>query len=114
MSVPDDFIDAFEWDGILFSKTQADHDAYVAEKASEGLFPKLTWREGFVRVTWVKKKKKLPKEKKNTPIDVYARNTARSLEADRKKDSRADWTRPRWKTGGNPGLFVEGGDCCPK
>src|SRR5262249_34339456 len=65
-----DFIDAFEYDGVLWSKTQADHDAYLAKKASEGLFPKLLPPKyyigdvGLVRVKWVKKKKKLPRKKR--------------------------------------------------
>ena len=55
-------------------------------------------------------KKKRDKASKLEQLCV--RNTARSLKAERTNTS-AGWTNPKWKTGVNPGLFVEGGDCCP-
>jgi hypothetical protein len=87
-----DWPDIIKFNGWIFYKNQAALDAYLKREAK---------REA---------RKHNPKPKK---VDAITRNTARSLAA-RPKDSWADWTQPRWKTGGNPGLFVEGGDCCPK
>jgi hypothetical protein len=53
------------------------------------------------------------KPQPKTAQQIRARNTARSLQ-NKRKDSQADWTQPKWKTGGNPGLFVEGGKCSPR
>jgi hypothetical protein len=101
--------DIILFNGIVFAKpgvSEANLEAFIKVRLGKrALNAYVVGRDG--------KRKRKKAEALNAQKQLLARNTARSLEAS-PKNSFADWTRPKWKTGGNPGLFVEGGDCCPK
>jgi hypothetical protein len=126
-----DLPDIFEWDRTIYCQphvSDATVYAYLKRKYGKPIddsqwpniikFRSITFSAPHVSQTALnaylkreRKPKKISESEKQRQILV--RNTARSLTA-KPKDSWADWTQPKWETGGNPGLFVEGGDCCPK